>query len=138
MVKDLEEGEEEDEEGEFEEHRVDTAVQGPQADAEMGPTDIPAEPSLQPSQEAIAAALANASSFRSKSKPDLSNYSDLRPGEAQLGLCKKDSSASGRAIYCSREGCGSLILAAGVAKWVVAEGDVVSAVLDTPPNGKRS
>jgi hypothetical protein len=79
-----------------------------------------------PSLETIAAALAAQSSFRSQTRPELRSLGDLPAGEAKVQLCKTDLDASSRNIYCTREGCGSLILAAGVANWVVAEGGVVS------------
>ncbi len=134
MVKDLEpleDGEYEEEEEEEGEEVLSAQIPATAGDvviemAAEATEDTAQEGQPAPSQELLAAALAAQSSFRSKSRPDLTFFKDLPAGDAKVQLCRKDADGNGRNIYCSRQGCGSLILATGVANWVVAEGGVVS------------
>ncbi len=132
MVKDLEELKDEDELEEEDEHESEThhPEMNVVESAESSPQDAPAadqgnqQGDAGPSQAAIAQALKQ-SSFRNKPRPALASYGELVGDDPKVKLCKVKTSESGRALYCTREGCGSIILSAGAALWTVAEGGFV-------------
>lgn len=84
----------------------------------------------QPSQEALLAALAAQSS---RAPPPTKSFAELAaPADLTNGVATDsgaDALVNSRKIYCTRQGCGAVILQPGVGEWVEAEPGIVSSVV---------